>query len=335
MSVAHQDPHLLLGEPLQRSGPMHHAEIRVQGLGADAVTVETRLERVGPRLGSREDQDLLPIRILQKPQQQVRLHLRLHRVHQLGDPLGLRSRWSHLDPDGLPGDARGQVVDAVGHGCREQHGLPIPGSLSQHPLDLRAKAHVEHAVRFVEDQRAHRTELDPATSHVIEKTARRGSDDLHALLESIQLRAVTDPAVDRRRPDLRSLRQGLGVVRHLLGKLPGGAQHQDLKSATRLDLLQAGDHEGAGLSRTGLGDPHEIVPLEPRRDALRLNGSRTLPPQGLDGGAHCVRYTQGLEGHALGRSISGLVFQQGSSRDWPAGTRLGMNVGCGWLGISL
>ena len=119
-------------------------------------------------------------------------------------------------------------MHSMGHGGREQHRLPLLGNLAQHPLDLRAEAHIEHPVRLIEDKRAHILQVHPATPEVIQKSARGRSDDLEALLERGQLRVVSHPPVDRSCPNASSLSQSLGVIAHLLRQFSRGAQDQNL-----------------------------------------------------------------------------------------------------------
>ncbi len=60
------------------------------------------------------------------------------------------------------------------------------------------KAHVEHAVGFVEDQIFDATQVGVALVHQIEQTARRGDDNIDTLPHSVDLRILSDAAEDSR-----------------------------------------------------------------------------------------------------------------------------------------
>jgi hypothetical protein len=110
-------------------------------------------EPLGAVLGAREDQKRAFV-LLQHGFQKVELGFVIHfvdiQVHILGR-LG----------DGAYGDAHSLVhvrVHQVLHGSldsgREQHGLAFGGNGRDNSLDGRQKAHIEHAVGFIEDQNA-------------------------------------------------------------------------------------------------------------------------------------------------------------------------------------
>jgi hypothetical protein len=49
-------------------------------------------------------------------------------------------------------------------------------------LDLGPESHVQHPVRFVQNQIGHRGQIDAPLLKMIDETARRGDDHLEALL---------------------------------------------------------------------------------------------------------------------------------------------------------
>src|SRR5438105_9634065 len=55
--------------------------------------------------------------------------------------------------------------------------LPVLGNALQDPVDLRAEAHVEHAVGLVEDEHAHGAEVDHPALDQVEQPPRRGDED--------------------------------------------------------------------------------------------------------------------------------------------------------------
>ena len=157
-------------------------------------------------------------------------------------------------------------MHAVGHGGREQERAPGLRHVANDRLDLRTETHVEHAVRFVQDQRPDVVELGVTTLQVVDEPTRRGHDDLEPLGQCVILRAVLHAAEDGVATDVGALAQLLRIVRNLLCQFPGRAEHQHLQPAPGLYLFQGGEHEPARLSSSGLCDAHHILSLHGWRD---------------------------------------------------------------------
>jgi hypothetical protein len=280
----HQDPDVTSGEAIERAYAVLHAAIGVHGVHPDPFTLETGLEGVGSGLGPREDEDLIPPRLLQEVGEEVGLPLGLHRVDRLGNPGGGGPLGGGLHPDGLPGDPERQGVHPVRHRGGEEHGLTFPGGASEHVLDLGAEPHVEHTVRLVQDQDLQPRQVHVPPFQVVVEAPRRGCEDLESLGQRIVLGSVAHPADDVGGAKGGSPGQVGRILRHLLRQFPGGAENEDLESLPGLHLLERGDHEGARLPRTRLGDPDDVLPLESRRDGPGLDGRGGGPPFAFDGG---------------------------------------------------
>ncbi len=162
---------------------MLHVPVRVHDVGVDALPLQPRLQDVGAGLGAGEDQHLVQVRLGEELEEEVGLLLGLHRVEDLVHPFGDGPGGRGLDPDRVLGDSERQVVDAVGHGGAEEHGLPLGGHLPQDVLDLRTEPHVQETVGLVQDEVVHPGEVHPPRLHVVDEAPRRGDDDLEPLLE--------------------------------------------------------------------------------------------------------------------------------------------------------
>ena len=68
--------------------------------------------------------------------------------------------------------------------------------LRKHALHVGQKAHVQHAIGFIEDQHFDLRQIDRLLADVIEQATGRGDDDVDAALERIELRPDRDPAED-------------------------------------------------------------------------------------------------------------------------------------------
>ena len=135
--------------------------------------------------------------------------------------------------DGAAFDAHGvadvgvhQVLDGAFDGGREEHGLAAGGHGRHDALDGGQKAHVEHAVGFIENQDADAAEVDQRAAEKIVEPAGGGDGHLGAAANGVQLRVLAEAAHDHGGADAGAgghLVEGLG---NLDGELPRGAQDQ-------------------------------------------------------------------------------------------------------------
>ena len=82
-------------------------------------------------------------------------------------------------------------ADQVGHGFFDSGGekksLPAFRHVLQDLLERRQEAHVQHAVRFIQNQHAYAAQLDQFPVEEIAQASRRRNDDLRALADIAQL----------------------------------------------------------------------------------------------------------------------------------------------------
>ena len=225
--------------------------------------------------------------------QEIGLPVGPDRIGDLRDPLDPRSRRGRLHPRRLPGHAKREVVDRIRHRSREEERLGPLAQSPYHILDLGTESHVEHPVRFVQNEKADARQPGTAPPLQIDQTPRCSDDHLVTPLESVKLWAVGHTAVDHRRPDLRAPGECTGIFAHLLCQFPGGAEHKDLKSCAGFDHLQRRQHEGPGLACTGPRDSNYISPGSNQGNRPVLNGSRRRPSQRLNGGQAEFREPEG------------------------------------------
>mmetsp|Transcript_57167 Transcript_57167/g.161401 ORF Transcript_57167/g.161401 Transcript_57167/m.161401 type:complete len:363 (-) Transcript_57167:470-1558(-) len=201
-------------------------------------------------------------------------------------------------------------LHVLGPRGREEQGLAAlagrvaarvgPRGLGAHPDDLadvRLEAHVEHAVCLVQDEVRHLVQLDDGADVVlrlrrgeVDQAARRGEEDVHALLQLPALVALRDAAVDadgaglHRARDLRRLR---GDLLHELARRRedqrarlGGLRVVPVdflrlgRRPRRRDADERGQQEREGLPAPRLGDGDHVLPLEGERPPLRLDRGR-------------------------------------------------------------
>ena len=113
-----------------------------------------------------------------------------------------------------------------GHGGGEHQGLPPHGQLGDDPANVGHEAHIEHAVRFVQDEDLDSAQVDEPLVHQVEQPAGRGNEDIDAPLQGSRLRVLADTAEDHRFTEagVQSIRPK--AVADLRSQFPGGREDQ-------------------------------------------------------------------------------------------------------------
>ncbi len=278
------------------------ALVAVQRHGADVVLGQEFGNVVGAELGAREHQNLAPVVLVDDVQQHLLFLAAAHGVDHLGDALHGGVAGRDLDGLRIAQQAVGQVADLVAEGGREQQALLFLGHQGQHLLDVVDEAHVQHAVGFVEHQDFDGGQVHEALLLQIQQAARRGDQDVHALLDAVDLGLHAHAAEDDGGVDVQVLRVAAHRFLDLRCEFTRGRQHQGADAlaaelvARHLALREAVQHgqgEGRGLAGAGLGACQQVVAGEHRRNGLCLDGSRvlvTLLKHGLQNGGSQIQF---------------------------------------------
>ncbi|MNZ89862.1 hypothetical protein D3C78_1087990 [compost metagenome] len=201
-------------------------------------------------------------------------------VPALGD-LAVAVLGLHGDALRLLHEARAQVGNAVGVGGREQQGLALGRALAHHGFDVGVKAHVQHAIGFVQHQGVEARQIERAALHQVHHPARRAHHDVGAVFQAGDLRARRHAAIHRDDLDV-VVRPGQAADfgRHLVGEFARRAQHQRLHGEpARIELGQQGQAEGGGLAAAGAGLGDQILAQQCRRQARGLDGRHLVVAQ--------------------------------------------------------
>ena len=142
------------------------------------------------------------------------------------------------------------------------------------------KAHVEHAVGFVENDDFNLREIDRSAFVVIEQTAGRGREHFHAAAQHFGLRLDVHAAVDDADAKRRFGRVFDKAFVDLHGELARGRkdEHAHRMAGGRhrrvglgKDALQCGKTIARGLAGAGLRGPHDVLTGQNDRNRLHLN----------------------------------------------------------------
>ena len=328
----HQHVDGTVAEGRKRALALGLAAVAVNRGGLDALALQTTAAAVGTVLGAHKDDSALRAFLFEELGQQVILGLDGHREHKLVDGVGGRRGGRDLHA--------GRVAHQVGdlaHGLlvergREQQRLALGRRLAHNAADGGQKAHVEHAVGLVEHQHLDLVQVAGALLDQIDQTARRGDQDVAAVLEGSSLRLVAHAAHDGHGDMAGDVGDLARDLVDLLGKLARRSDDEHhgatavalglFSTATtvaaaalahglgRSDVLQivhSRQQEGGRLAGAGLSGGKQVATLEHHGDRAGLHGRRRRVAQVLDSTKHLVRKSQLVKGgQALGSGLDGL-----------------------------
>ena len=205
---------------------------------------------------------------------------------------------------------------------REQQVLALSGQLLDDLVDVGDEAHVEHAVRFVDDEGACLVEMDRAAGQHVQQAAGRRHQNVHALDQALLLGFDLHAAIHRHGADFQIPGVVLDVVFDLNRQLPRRRQDDGMYAlgthlGRLLQGLQDGQHEACRLAGTRLGGGDQVVTGQHDGDRLLLDGSRGLVAllgDGLDDG---IAQTKGRKWHGVSTCLEGEgqahILRQGMS----------------------
>ena len=252
--------------------------VAVDGLGLDARTVEVARDPVCAVLGAGEHQNLVYIALTDDIRQKFPLFLLFYKIKLLLDLVRRFCARRYRDMLRLMQHFLCQIGNLRRNGSREQQGLALFRQELDDALDIRKKAHIEHAVGLVEHEKLCLVQLYDLLAHQIPQTARRGNENIHTAFDRLDLRHLRYAAEDDRRTARHVARVLAHVFVNLQRKLARRREDERTDGAlSALALCQALDDrhcERTGLARAGLGAAHQVAALEHRRYRLLLNRRR-------------------------------------------------------------
>ena len=328
----HQHVDGAVAEGRKRALTLGLAAVAVNRSGLDALALQATAAAVGAVLGAHKDDGALRTLLLEELGQQVVLGFDGHREHKLVDGVGGRRGGRDLHA--------GRVAHQIGdlaHGLlverrREQQRLTLGRRLAHNAADGGQKAHVEHAVGLVQHQHLDLVQVAGTLLDQVDQTARRGDQDVTAILEGRGLRLVAHAAHDGHGNVAGDVGDLAGDLVDLLGKLArrGDDEHHGatavalglFRTATavaaaalahgfgRSDVLQVvhgRQQKGGRLAGAGLSGGKQVAALEHHGDRAGLHGRRRRVAQVLDSTKHLVGKPQLIKGgQTLGSGLDGL-----------------------------
>ncbi len=174
--------------------------------------------------------------------------------------------------------------------CGEEECLAHPRTAGNDAVDGRSKAHVEHAVGFVEDEHADLREAEGAALEQVLEPPGGCYDDVRARRVN-GLLVQADAAIDRADPQGAGMRYLAQLLDDLRRELAGRRQHECCRPRpVGVDALDHRDAECEGLPRAGRRFDEHIAAGEHIADHELLYGEgfgdATARERAADGVGH-------------------------------------------------
>ena len=244
---------------------------------ADPLAFEVGRKLVRASLGSGKDEGLSPVVRFDEFHESVGLTGSLKRDEVLRHGPGRRVPWADGNLGRVVDQPLGELADVIRKSRGEHEVLAIAGKLGDDLLDVVDESHVEHAVRFIENENFERVEFHSPLVDEVEKATRSGDQDVSPLTEFFQLWAGGDATKDDVRAKFHVLSVGRDALGNLRCEFTSRSENQGadllIASARSFDEpIEERKGKARGLAGSRLRRRHDIPPRHDRRDRLSLNG---------------------------------------------------------------
>src|SRR5262249_42464287 len=112
-----------------------------------------------------------------------------------------------------------ELLNFFRHRCGEEERLPLGGEALNDSPYIGDESHVEHPVRFIDDQHFEISELQMSLAHVVQQSSGGGNKQIDSVPQGFRLRAYPDSAKNRLGPQPEIAAVGPYAVVHLRRKL--------------------------------------------------------------------------------------------------------------------
>jgi hypothetical protein len=223
----HKDPNFTVFEVLKGTRSLVLAAVGMEGSGSDSITTELLGHAVGSVLGSGEDENRVHLVVFQKVPEKIGFLGLGNLVNKLLDGIGGVGSAADLNGLGLVLKFVGELLDFTRKGGREKKGLPVfLREVLDDAADVGKKAHVEHPVGFVEDEKFKAGKIGASLIHQIHQTTWGGNDKIDPAAQSLLLRTFPHPAIYGSHPKRDMLGVGFHVVVNLDNQFTGWRDDQ-------------------------------------------------------------------------------------------------------------
>jgi hypothetical protein len=233
----HENTDFSILEILQSAGPLVLAAVGMKGSGGNSVTAQLPGNSVRAVFSAGEYQNGVQLIVLQKVLEQAEL-LRLRNfVNKLFNRVGGVGPAADFNGLGLVLKFVSELFDLTRQGGGEKKGLPVfLGEVLYDTANVGQKAHVQHAVGFVKNEKLQAGEIGASLIHKIHQPAWSGDNQINSVAKSFFLGTFPHSAVNGSYPERNVLGICLYVIVDLDNQLAGRRDDKGAGLATTLPL---------------------------------------------------------------------------------------------------
>ena len=166
--------------------------VTMQRQRGNSHTLELLRKTIRPMLRPAEHDRPLDWLVLQQSGQQTGLLLLENVIDRVADQFSRLLDGGNLNPLGIVQDPLGQFRNFLRHRGREEQGLLVFGQQLDDLANGGQEAHVEHPVRFVQDEDFHSSQVDETLLTQVFQPSRRCDQDVDSTLQSVNLWVLAD-----------------------------------------------------------------------------------------------------------------------------------------------
>ena len=184
----------------------------------------------------------------------------------------------------------GDPFDLGGHSGREEQCLAGKGGQAKDTFDVGDEPHIKHPVSLIHNHDFDVIQDQLAALKMVKQTARRGDQDVNALVDQQILFLEGNTTDEQRLGQFDVFGISIEILGHLRGQFPCRAQnqrpgHPRPRPATRQKRDQR-QRKAGGFAGAGLGNAQNITANQRRGNSTRLNGGRGFVPGLFNGFEH-------------------------------------------------
>jgi hypothetical protein len=227
---------------------------------------------VGAVLGAGKNQHAVEAGLAQQREQQFKLLFVRDRIERVVDRLGYAAIGPDFDALGILERKRGHRLDFRRNRGGEKQGLPLARAAADDVLDRGEKAHVEHAVHFVEDEDGDVAQRERAFLEIIHQAAGRGGNDIDPAPQFLPLVAVADATEDGDRAQVGETGEIAKGGFDLGRELAGWFEDEHAEAPVRAQVGKDRQGERGGFAGAGLGRGDEVAAGKDDGNGPQLDG---------------------------------------------------------------
>ncbi len=229
---------------------------------------------IGAVLCARKDQRAVEVRPLQQRHEQIEFLFGGDGVNGVRDSFGGRTAHANFHQLGIAQHPGSQPLDLRWQRRRKKQRLPIGRDFLNDPANIGKKAHVEHAIDFIEHKNIHLAQIHRALFEQIEQSTRRRDENIDTAFDLFALFSITNAAVHDGRAQIGEAAVIAKRCLDLRSQFARRLQHKTTKRAVFREQRQDRKGERRRFAGAGLRGADQIFARENNRKRAQLDRRR-------------------------------------------------------------